>query len=91
MVKTAAWKGEQGCKIDRPGGHPEPDECLNDTNKNSEALNNVVKRELFESIQRELSDEINIGMDLQQEPELLGIVYNHAQSGRLGIKCIFRL
>ena len=26
LVENADWKGEQACKIDRPGGHAEPDE-----------------------------------------------------------------
>ena len=28
LVETAAWKGEQACRVDRPGGHPEPEESL---------------------------------------------------------------
>ena len=28
MVETAAWKGEGGCSVDRPGGHAEPEESL---------------------------------------------------------------
>ena len=27
FVENAAWKGEQACRVDRPGGHAEPGEC----------------------------------------------------------------
>ena len=81
FVENAAWKGEQGCKIDRPGGHAEPGECgVEDETK---IPSNVVRAELFDCIRRELRDEVNIDLDLQHPPELLGGVYNLACGGRL--------
>ena len=86
MVENAAWKGEQACKVDRPGGHAEPSECLGEEGDN-EAMarisNTEVRRELFDCIRREVRDEVNIAMELQSQPELLGIVYNHERGGRL--------
>ena len=81
FVENAAWKGEQACRVDRPGGHAEPGECAGeDATKLSGA---EVRRELFHCIQRELRDEVNIGLEHQTAPELLGVVYNHERGGRL--------
>ena len=81
FVENAAWKGEQACRVDRPGGHAEPGECPGeDATKLSGA---EVRRELFDCIQRELRDEVNIGLEHQSAPELLGVVYNHERGGRL--------
>jgi len=87
FVENAAWKGEQACKVDRPGGHAEPDDCK----KNGDTIeNDVVRRELFDCIQRELRDEINISMDLQEAPELLGVIYNHGMGGRLSLDFLIK-
>ena len=81
FVENAAWKGEQACRVDRPGGHAEPGECAGeDATKLSGA---EVRRELFHCIQRELRDEVNIGLEHQTAPELLGVVYNLERGGRL--------
>ena len=75
FVENAAWKGEQACRVDRPG------ECAGeDATKLSGA---EVRRELFHCIQRELRDEVNIGLEHQTAPELLGVVYNLERGGRL--------
>lgn len=84
FVENAGWKGEQGGKIDRPGGHAEPAECGQD---NLDSLpGDTVRAELFDCIRRELRDEVNISLELQEPPELLGVVYNHECGGRL-CKC----
>ena len=38
LVESASWKGEQACKIDRPGGHAEPDESLKLFPRTKEAM-----------------------------------------------------
>ena len=81
FVENAAWKGEQACRVDRPGGHAEPGECGGDTEAGIPDIQ--VRAELFDCIRREVRDEVNIAMDLQSQPELLGIVYNHERGGRL--------
>ena len=69
LMKRAAWTGEAPGKIDRPGGHPEPDEILKlksqsdakDKNQFYEDFSNQeVLEEIFQSPQNELRDEINI-------------------------------
>ena len=86
FVENAAWKGEQACKVDRPGGHAEPSECVAEEG-DTEAMARIsaieVRAELFDCIRREVRDEVNIATELQSQPELLGIVYNHERGGRL--------
>ena len=86
FVENAAWKGEQACKVDRPGGHAEPSECVGEEG-DTEAMARIppseVRRELFDCIRREVRDEVNIATELQSQPELLGILYNHERGGRL--------
>jgi len=90
FVESAAWKGEQACKIDRPGGHAEPDESIKSLPKTQKDYKNITgimaRKELFECIQKEVRDEINIPLELQEAPELVGIVYNLKTGGRLGLE-----
>ena len=72
-------------RIDRPGGHAEPEEA-----RQAAGVENIaavtaeeVRRELFDCIVREVRDELNIPRDKQQPPELLGTVINHERAGRL--------
>ena len=93
FVESAAWKGEQACKIDRPGGHAEPDESIKSLPKTEKDYRNITgnmaRKELFECIQKEVRDEINIPLELQEAPELVGIVYNLETGGRLGSEYFF--
>ena len=88
MVETAAWKGEGGCSVDRPGGHAEPEESLKNIDGDGAKTygnisNKLVLRELFESVQKEIRDELNIPIVNQTAPELLGVVYKIEHGGRL--------
>ena len=71
--------------MDRPGGHAEPSHAMELAG--AETLTEVtwqeVRQELFSCIQREVRDELNIPLDFQQPPELLGTVINHQAAGRL--------
>ena len=86
-MKRAQWTGESPNQIDRPGGHPEPDLVLGQNDmitqqKSSgqdldfqiynELTNDKVLEEVFQSPQNELRDEINIPMEQQSDPLLLG-------------------
>ena len=84
LVETAAWKGEGACMVDRPGGHAEPDEA-------GELSGAGVALELFSSIGRELRDELNIPLELQEEPELLGAVYNLQHGGRVTLDFLVKV
>ena len=90
LVESAPWKGEQACKIDRPGGHAEPDESLKllpeDKRSNENISNDLVRKELFECIQKEVRDEVNISLEHQNKPELLGVIYNLEKGGRLALE-----
>ena len=75
--------------MDRPGGHAEPSHAMELAG--AETLTDVtwqeVRQELFSCIQREVRDELNIPLDFQQPPELLGTVINHQAAGRLCNVC----
>ena len=68
LVETAAWKGEGACRIDRPGGHAEPEESFKNLSIVEKSYRNIsnklVVQELFESIQKEIRDELNISIAL---------------------------
>lgn len=95
LVETASWKGEQGCKVDRPGGHAEPEESLKLLPQTERKVSNItkelVRRELFECIQKEVRDEINLPLEIQSKPELLGIVINTEKGGRLGLEFLIEV
>eukprot|EP00090_Calanus_glacialis_P005240 TRINITY_DN14058_c0_g1_i1.p1 TRINITY_DN14058_c0_g1~~TRINITY_DN14058_c0_g1_i1.p1 ORF type:complete len:295 (-),score=75.55 TRINITY_DN14058_c0_g1_i1:37-921(-) len=90
LVESAAWKGEQACKIDRPGGHAEPDESVKllaeDKKEYKYISDELVRKELFECIQKEVRDEINVSLEHQLNPELLGVIYNLEKGGRLALE-----
>jgi len=88
LIQNALWKGEQGGKFDRPGGHPEPQDATLETGIDEETkLTNIqVRKEIFASEQKEIRDEINIPIQHQSEPELIGIVYNLDMGGRVGLE-----
>lgn len=63
--------------IDRPGGHPEPEEVLSKFSTNNQALDSSkVVDEIFDSVQKEIRDEINIPIEKLSSPLLLGISHN---------------
>ena len=49
-------------------------------------MTSCARRELFESIAKEVRDEVNLGLEQQTRPELLGIVYNLQHAGRLALE-----
>ena len=83
------------CSIDRPGGHAEPEESVKNIADCERSYTNIsnqlVVRELFESIQKEIRDELNIPIVHQAAPELLGVVYNMEHGGRLTMDYLVRL
>jgi len=79
LQKRAAWTGEYPDKIDRPGGHPEP------ANVVPEFTNQAVLTEIFKSPQEELRDEVNIRLEQQSSPRLLGVVRDLEHGGRVAL------
>ena len=97
LMRRAQWTGESPNQIDRPGGHPEPDLVLGQNDmitqqKSSgqdldfqiynELTNDKVLEEVFQSPQNELRDEINIPLECQSEPKLLGLIRDMDLGGR---------
>ena len=66
-----------------PGGHPEPDLVKNSEKGDYKNLDtHDVLDEIFQSPQNELRDEINIPLDCQSEPKLLGLIRDMDLGGR---------
>ena len=69
-----------------PGGHPEPDLVKNSEKGNYKNLKTQdVLDEIFQSPQNELRDEINIPLEFQSEPKMLGLI----RDMKLGGRCAF--
>ena len=66
-----------------PGGHPEPDLVKNSEKGDYKNLDTQdVLDEIFQSPQNELRDEINIPLEYQSEPKLLGLIRDMDLGGR---------
>lgn len=77
FMKRALWTGEDKGKLDRPGGHPEPDNISGEDGKATQ-----VRDEIFNSVLHEIRDEMNIPVNTLTDPLLLGIVRNLERLGR---------
>jgi len=84
LIERAGWTGEGAGLVDRPGGHAEPDEAKGEGEEQ-------VREELFLCIQRELRDEVNIGLELQKAPELIGVILNLEKGGRCTLDYLIEL
>ncbi len=117
LMQRAQWTGEAPGKLDRPGGHPEPDLLLSNAPKEYQdyrqdllidSLKSIfvlrlsysiysdlkeadVLKEIFQSPQNELRDEINIGLDYQSEPLLLGLIRDMDLGGRCAFDFLIKL
>ncbi|XP_075401655.1 uridine diphosphate glucose pyrophosphatase NUDT22 isoform X2 [Tenrec ecaudatus] len=69
--------------MDVPGGHPEPQAlCPGNSPQHEDLPGELVVRELFSSILREICDEVNLPLLTLSQPQLLGIACNETSSGR---------
>lgn len=86
FMKRSQTCGEAQGMIDRPGGHPEPENIKLNSLKEVDGLEDVtsdaVVQEIFSSVQCEIRDELNIPIEKLDESFLLGIVYNNETIGR---------
>jgi len=86
----AEWAGA----TDRPGGHAEPDLAMaqqDNCKSHSDLSPESVLRELFEAAAAELRDEVNVPVEHQHGPELLGVVRDLSHGGRCGLEFLIRL
>ena len=79
FLKRAMWTGEDKGKLDRPGGHPEPDNVSTNIRTWTEEECHLTKNrlrireEIFDSVKCEIRDEINLPLESLKDPLLLGI------------------
>ena len=79
------WKYEEFLNIlfDFSGGHAEPDLVKNSQKDNYQKLESQdVLDEIFQSPQNELRDEINIRIEYQSDPKMLGLIRDMKLAGR---------
>ncbi|GFT94590.1 uridine diphosphate glucose pyrophosphatase NUDT22 [Trichonephila clavipes] len=63
--------------IDRPGGHPEPDDVIAKTEQSFQTMDpSKILEEIFDSILKEITEEVNIPLLNLSSPVLLGVSYN---------------
>lgn len=88
FLKRALWTGEDQGKLDRPGGHPEPDNVSNTmktwTEEECSKAENLIRirDEIFDSVLHEIRDEVNLPIDSLQDPLLMGVGRSLERLGR---------
>ena len=84
FIKRALWTGEDKGKVDRPGGHPEPDNVsqLSLHVDKPEHFNSQIKEEIFDSVLNEIQGEINLPRETLSDPLFIGIVRSLERFGR---------
>ncbi|XP_046642173.1 uridine diphosphate glucose pyrophosphatase NUDT22-like isoform X2 [Daphnia pulicaria] len=88
FLKRAMWTGEDKGKLDRPGGHPEPDNVSTSiqswTEEECTAPENSlrIREEVFDSVKCEIRDEVNLPLESLKDPLLLGVVRSLERLGR---------
>lgn len=96
FIKRALWTGEDKGKLDRPGGHPEPENVSNQIDLWSEEdCANVenrskIRNEIFDSVLHEIRDEVNIPLETLSDPVLLGVVRSVERLGRPSAEFLVR-
>ncbi|XP_069118504.1 uridine diphosphate glucose pyrophosphatase NUDT22-like [Argopecten irradians] len=94
FLKRSILCGEAKGQWDIPGGHAEPQELVGklpvediDVTKMDSVK---VIEEMFDSIKREVIDEVNIPSTCLSEPELCGIARNTTAAGRPSVEFVIR-
>ncbi|XP_038265723.1 uridine diphosphate glucose pyrophosphatase NUDT22 isoform X1 [Dermochelys coriacea] len=86
FLRRSQRVGEAPGLIDIPGGHPEPQAVVGDVPEESicseELPRQMVVKEIFTSILREIRDEVNLPLPTLSQPVLLGIARNQTSAGR---------
>ncbi|XP_070577868.1 uridine diphosphate glucose pyrophosphatase NUDT22-like isoform X2 [Ptychodera flava] len=96
FIRRSDKVGEAPGLWDVPGGHPEPQELLILLGKDKnleihdipmdEFPHDAVVEEIYDSIIREIRDEVNIPVESLSEPLLLGVAGNNTSAGRPSIE-----
>uniref|UniRef100_A0A8C3S364 Nudix hydrolase 22 n=1 Tax=Chelydra serpentina TaxID=8475 RepID=A0A8C3S364_CHESE len=83
FLRRSMRVGEAPGLVDIPGGHPEPQVDVPEESIRSENLpRQMVVKEIFTSILREIRDEVNLPLPTLSQPVLLGIARNQTSAGR---------
>ncbi|XP_074641344.1 uridine diphosphate glucose pyrophosphatase NUDT22-like [Tubulanus polymorphus] len=84
LLKRSSSCAEAPGVWDRPGGHPEPQECSLSTDQDDlyDIPGEVVITEIFQSVLREVRDEVNIDLEQLNQPLLMGIARNPRNFGK---------
>ena len=87
FMKRALWTAEDHGKLDRPGGHPEPDNIPNINSWTEDDYGKVenslqILNEVFDSVKNEIRDEVNIPIETLNDPLLLGVTRSLERFGR---------
>lgn len=87
FLRRSLCVGEAPGKIDIPGGHPEPEVVVGSATSEGPLCHHhlpeeLVVKELFFSVLREIQDEVNLPLTTLSSPVLLGIARNETSAGR---------
>ncbi|XP_037072618.1 uncharacterized protein LOC119093719 [Pollicipes pollicipes] len=86
FVRRALWTGEYPGRLDRPGGHAEPDELP----RAELAEPAAVLDEVFESVRRELRDELGVPLTHLSRAYLTGVLRDRDMGGRPTLEFVVR-
>lgn len=92
FLKRALWTGEEEGKLDRPGGHAEPDNVAKVmatwSNEECNQQENLlrIRNEVFDSALHEVRDEVNLPVESLQDPLLLGVSRSLERLGRPSVE-----
>ena len=97
LIRRALWVGEYPGRVDRPGGHAEPDELPRPAASSGEELpeeeeerHEAALSEVFESVRREVRDELGVPMTHLSRAYLAGILRDRQLGGRPTLEFILR-
>ncbi|XP_068247969.1 uridine diphosphate glucose pyrophosphatase NUDT22-like [Palaemon carinicauda] len=97
VIRRASWTGEYPGMLDRPGGHPEPDQVLTPEGKPKPEIeghlgvNDAVMDEIWNSAAQEVEDELGISKEKLQDMKFLGLTSNVSNGGRPSLEFFAKL
>ncbi|KAF8763347.1 Uridine diphosphate glucose pyrophosphatase like protein [Argiope bruennichi] len=77
FIRRSGQCAEFPFMVDRPGGHPEPDDVIAKAGEDFQNMDpSLILEEIFDSILKEVTEEVNIPIQNLSSPVLLGVSYN---------------